>query len=142
MSLVELREELGAVGAERFTASDYGRGVVTHIVLFRYRAETSAEVREEVTRRFHALAETRRDGALYIQSITSGLQVSGETPPGGFEQAFVVTFSSLGDRNYYVGEPVVHDPRFFDSAHAAFKAFVGPLLASDPPGGVLVFDFQ
>ena len=53
------------------------------------------------------------------------------------EQGFVVTFASAGDRNYYVGEPVISDSRFIDPVHADFKAFVGPLLA---PGGVLVFD--
>jgi hypothetical protein len=44
--------------------------------------------------------------------------------------------ASQGDRNFYVGEPIVADPAHFDHEHAAFKAFVGPLLA-----GAQVFDF-
>jgi hypothetical protein len=37
-----------------------------------------------------------------------------------------------------VGTPVVTDPAHYDPAHAAFKEYVGPLLADT--GGVLVFD--
>ena len=49
-----------------------------------------------------------------------------------------------GDRNYYVGQPVI-DPvhaQFYDPAHLAFKNFVGPMLETPVvPGGVFVFDF-
>ena len=51
---------------------------------------------------------------------------------------------ALRDRNYYVGNPVVTDSRFFDPAHQAFKEFVGPLLDKDASGnvnGALVFDY-
>jgi len=140
MSLTELQQESRSVGLERFTAPDYGPGPVTHIVLFAYRATTTAEQKAEVARRFHALADSPRDGAPYIVSITSGAQISGETAPGGFEYGFVVTFASLGDRNYYVGEPVVTDPAFFDPVHHEFKSFVAPLLREGAEG-VLVFDF-
>lgn len=140
MSLTELQQESRSVGLERFTARDYGPGPVTHIVLFAYRATTTPEQKAEVARRFHALADSPRDGAPYIVSITSGAQISGETAPGGFEYGFVVTFASLGDRNYYVGEPVVTDPAFFDPVHHEFKSFVAPLLREGAEG-VLVFDF-
>jgi hypothetical protein len=133
----DLLAELASVGTERFTASDYRPGEVTHIVLFGYLPEVTAEQKAEVDRRFRALVETERDGAPYIVSITSGYQQSGEVAPGGLEHGFVVTFRSLGDRNFYVGEPIVSDPAFFDPVHAGFKAFVGPLLAE-----AQVFDFS
>lgn len=138
MSLAALQAELDEVGIERFTASDYRPGTVTHIVLFRYRPEVTEAQRAEITRRFHALAQTERDGEPYIVSITSGDQCSGEARRDGFEQAFVVTFRSLGDRNFYVGEPVFSQPEHLDRVHAGFKVFVSPFLATD---GVLVFDF-
>jgi hypothetical protein len=138
-SAADLRAELEAVGVDRFTARDYRPGTVTHIVLFKYAPAATEADRAEVARRFHALAATDRGGAPYIVSITSGAQRSGEAAPGGFEHGFVVTFSSFGDRNFYVGEPIVTDPEFYDRVHAEFKEFVGPLLA--PPGDVLVFDF-
>ncbi|MCU1549852.1 MAG: Dabb family protein [Glaciihabitans sp.] len=141
MSLDLLQQELESVGVERFTSRDYGVGPVTHIVLFRYAPATSVEQRADVARRFHALAATQRSGEPYILSIESGAQLSGEVAPGGFEQAFIVKFSSLGDRNFYVGEPVFADSRYYDTAHASFKEFVGPLLAT-APAGALVFDFQ
>lgn len=139
MSRTEQLEELGRIGVARFTARDYAIGTVVHIVLFRFDSAVGDEERAEVGRRFHALAAAERDGEPYIVSIVSGPQLSGEVEPGGFELAFVVTFASLGDRNYYVGEPIVADPAFFDPVHAQFKSFVGPLLA--PVDGVLVFDF-
>ncbi len=52
----------------------------------------------------------------------------------------MLTFSSEGDRNLYLGGPLIADPARIDHQHAAFKEFVGPLLAADPHG-VLVFDF-
>ena len=132
-----LQTELAAVGVERFTARDYHPGRVLHVVLLRYRADVPDATRQEVVARFLALAETERDGTPYIESIVGGLPGGGDGAEAGFEQGFVVTFASAGDRNYYVGEPVISDSRFFDPVHADFKGFVGPLLA---PGGVLVFD--
>lgn len=132
-----LRTELSTIGVERFTARDYRPGPVVHIVLFRYLADTSSALRQEAIERFLALAETHRHGAPYIASIAGGPPAGGESAESGFEHGFVVTFSSAGDRNYYVGEPVVSDARFYDPVHAEFKRFVAPLLA---PNGVVVFD--
>nr|WP_246314766.1 Dabb family protein [Kineococcus aurantiacus] len=126
---------LAEVGVAAFTARDFRPGLVRHVVLFRYRPEVDADQREEVLRRFRALADSPRDGAPYIVSIEAGPQTSGEGVDGGFDHGIVVTFASEGDRNHYVGTPVVEDPAFSDPEHARFKEFVGPLLAD-----VLVFD--
>jgi hypothetical protein len=137
MGTAELKAELAEVGIERFTARDYKPGRVTHIVLFRYSEDVPAETVQEAADRFVALAgDLRHDGRPYITSIDAGAQNSGEGAEAGFQHAFVVTFESLGDRNYYVGEPVFSDDGYLDRDHAAFKQFVGPLLA-----GGLVFDF-
>ena len=124
---MNLDAELLSVGVERFTAPDYRPGEVTHIVLFRYAPEAD---RAGIRDRFHALAESDR-----IVSIASGPQASAESDR--FDDAFVVTFASLGDRNFYVGEPVVSDPRYYDRAHHDFKQFVGAHLAA-----VEVFDIE
>ena len=134
-----LKSELSEVGPEIFTSPDFKSGTVRHIVLFRYRDGTTDEQREEIRQRFTALAtQAKRDGEPYIVSIETGKQSSGEGVDGGFEEAFVVTFRSEGDRNYYVGTPVVEDAAFYDPEHQKFKEFVGPFLAEK---GVLVFDF-
>lgn len=86
------------------------------------------------------LAQSERDGRRYIESITSGPQISGENGANSYDHGFVVRFGSLGDRNYYVGEPIVADPQHYDAHHAAFKKDVGPLLR--PGDGVQVMDFQ
>ena len=124
---MNLDAELLSVGVERFTAPDYRPGTVTHIVLFRYAPDAD---RDLVRHRFHALAASSR-----IVSIVSGPQASAESTT--FDDVFIVTFDSLGDRNFYVGEPVVTDERFYDSEHHAFKQFVGPHLAA-----VEVFDLE
>ncbi|NEN04993.1 Dabb family protein [Diaminobutyricibacter tongyongensis] len=139
MPLADLKAELADVGIDRFTASDYRPGRTTHIVLFRYRPDVTDAQRSKIARRFHALAQTERNGEPYIASIRSGDQCSGETAPGGHDRAFIVMFRSLGDRNFYVGEPVFSDREHLDIAHAEFKEFVGPFLAED---GALVFDFH
>jgi hypothetical protein len=140
MGTREAKQELAEVGIEAFTAREYKPGHVIHIVLFRFKPEVAEADVREVADRFIGLADApRNDGAPYIVAIEAGAQNSGEVAGSdGFEIGFVVTFASMGDRNYYVGEPVHTDPRHLDGAHAAFKAFVGPLLATD---GALVFDF-
>jgi hypothetical protein len=137
----ELSEQMSAVGVHEFTARHYRPGTVRHIVLFRLRAEVTPADRQRVVSEFTGLkGSLRRDGEPYIVDIVAGSQTSGEGVGHGFELGFVVTFASEGDRNFYVGEPVVSDPDCFDHEHAAFKRFVGPLLA-EGADGVLVFDF-
>ena len=135
-----LKQELATVGVERFTAPDYKPGMIRHIVLFRYNEAVSPEQKEEVIRRFLALRTlAKRNGNTYILSIESGSEISGEGLDQCLEQGFIVTFKSQGDRNYYVGQPVVTDPDFYDAAHQAFKDFVGPMLDQN---GAFVFDFS
>lgn len=131
---------LKTLSPAKFTAPDYKLGVIQHIVLFRFKPETSAEQRKEVLDRFQQLKDTaKRNGEPYIISIVAGAQnTSFESAGQGFDQAFIVQFRSQGDRNYYVGTPAVTDPAFYDPAHQQFKTFVGPLLAEN---GALVYDF-
>ncbi|WP_307852516.1 Dabb family protein [Glaciihabitans sp. dw_435] len=124
--------------AAAFTARDFRPGAIRHIVLFRFRDGTSDTQMDDVERRFRALAYTPRDDGLpYILSIDAGPQMSLEGAGSGFDRGFIVTFASVGDRNFYVGTPVVSDPRHVDAEHDAFKRWVAPLLA---PDGVVVFD--
>lgn len=128
------------VGTAAFTSANYKPGTIHHIVLFRYKQGILPKQVSEVRQRFLALkTQARRNGKPYIVRIEEGVQNSGEGVDGGYQQAFIVTFQSEGDRNYYVGTPVVTNSRFFEPAHESFKQFVGPLL--DSKNGVLVFDF-
>jgi hypothetical protein len=133
-----LRKELREVGPGRFTAADYKPGAVKHVVLFRFKPGVSSEKQKEAMARFRALVtQATRDGKPYIVSLESGTQSSGEGAGLNMKQGFIVTFASEGDRNYYVGAPVVTDPKFYDKVHQSFKEFVGPLL-----DGAVVFDFK
>ena len=135
--MTDLPGERARIGDAAFTDPSYRPGLVHHVVLFRFADGVDEEARAESERRFLALADSERDGRRYIRSIASGPQLSGEGSGHGFDLGFVVEFESLGDRNFYVGAPIVDDPAFADPAHTGFKAFVGPLLAD-----VLVFDLQ
>ena len=139
-SAERLKQELAMVGVERFTSADYKPGLVRHIVLFKYNPTVTPGQKQEVIQRFLALKTlSKRNGTPFIVSIETGPDISGEGLDQCFEQGFIVTFTSQGDRNYYVGQPVVTDPNFYDPAHQAFKDFVGPLV--DQGGGAFVFDF-
>lgn len=122
------------------TAPGYRPGLLKHIVLFRYAPSTTPAQRQEIENRFHALAASRRDGERYIVSIESGPQNSHEDHHRGLEHGFIVTFRSEGDRNYYVGRPLIQNPQCYDTEHDAFKTFVGHRLDQNTPS-VLVFDF-
>ncbi|MFT2750832.1 Dabb family protein [Clavibacter sp. Sh2036] len=126
----------------QLTVRDHVPGLVHHVVLFRLRDDATPADRDDVERRFRALADSPHpDGSgPYIRSLHAGRQSSPEGVGRGFELGFVLTFSSEGDRNLYLGEPLIADPARIDVQHAAFKGFVGRLLAPDPHG-VLVFDF-
>jgi hypothetical protein len=131
-----IARHLTGAEAAAVTARDHRPGLVRHIVLFSFAPGTAVDAVEETERRFRALAESRRsDGEPYIVSIVAGPQTSPEDTPHDLDLGFVVTFASEGDRNYYVGEPLIDDERHFDAQHAAFKRFVGPLVDD-----VVVFD--
>lgn len=129
---------LTKVGAARFTAPDFQPGTLRHMVMFRFRPEVTPALRNEVTKRFLALASLSRrpDGKPVVVSIEAGPQNSGENSDLGLQEGYLVTFKSEGDRNFYVGRPIVTDARYFDAAHDAFKTFAGPYLEK-----VVVFDF-
>lgn len=136
-----MKSELVREGVKRFTAPDYKPGCIQHIVLFRYKDTVTDQQKIEVKNLFLALRWiAKRSGKPYIDIIVTGKQNSGEGLDGGFEQAFIVQFKSAGDRNYYVGTPVVEDADYYDSIHANFKVYVGPLL-DEGQSGALVFDF-
>ncbi|TPW44775.1 Dabb family protein [Serratia sp. SRS-8-S-2018] len=137
-----LNQQRQFVGSDVPTSGEYKPGLLKHIVLFKYKSNVTQTQREAVTSRFLSLKRSMRPGAdtPYVLSIVEGVQNSGEGVGGGFEQGFIVTFKSEGDRNYYVGKPLVGAEGDYDKAHDAFKQFVAPLLSDD--NGVLVFDFS
>ncbi|MBS4075110.1 Dabb family protein [Ameyamaea chiangmaiensis] len=127
------------VGPAAFTAPTWHPGLLRHVVLFRFRDTTTTDQKAEVVRRYLRLVQDSRrpDGHAVVQSIDGGRQNSGEASAAPYDLGFVVTFASEGDRNYFVGAPVVTAPGFFDPAHQAFKDYVAPLV-----DGVSVFDFD
>ena len=131
--------------AKRVTSPRYKLGELRHIVAFKFQSTvTKAQVDEVVERFMRLKSECVRNGKEYIKSIEVGSANSFEGADQGKQVTFLVTFKSQGDRNYYVGQPLISEsyPEYFDNAHLEFKKFVGPLLATPVvPEGVFVFDF-
>lgn len=125
----------------KLTRPDYEPGIIRHIVLFRYREDVDETDQSRIERRFHELQASMRDGRRYILSIESGSQDSREGLGQGYQQAYIVSFASQGDRNYYVGKPLITDPALYDPMHHAFKSFIAAFI-SDQPSSVVVFDFS
>ena len=139
---VQSQNALTGEEAKAFTASSYRPGRTEHIVLFKYKDDLSDEQKQIIKKKFMSLKKaSKRNGVPYIASIITGSQNSLEQLSKGYEQAFIVTFRSEGDRNYYVGTPAVADPQYYDPLHQEFKNFVEPYL-NDGANGVLVFDFK
>ena len=133
------KAELAKVGIDKYIDHDYKPCRIRHIVLFRYLPTINTKQKSEVIKRFLALQHSKRNGALYIvEPIETGNNISGEGLNKEMEQGFIVTFQSRGDRNYFVGAPVVVDENHYDKAHQKFKEFIGPLLVKE---GLIVFDF-
>lgn len=131
------QDELQRVGLVRFTSQDYKPGLIRHMVMFRYKPGTSDAVRRQIREQFLAMQQTaRRNGKPYILSIETGLQNSGEGADQGLQEAFLLTFRSEGDRNYYVGTPVVNSPAYYEPTHERFKQFAFPHIQS-----AVVFDY-
>jgi hypothetical protein len=123
------------------TSPDYEPGTIRHVVLFRYLEDVNAKDLQAVEQKFHELQTSKRDGRPYILSIESGAQNSPEGLGQGFHQAYIVSFASQGDRNYYFGEPLITNPALYNPMHHAFKSFITNYI-SDQESSVLVFDFQ
>lgn len=122
------------------TDPDYKSGIIRHIVLIRYKESVTDAQKQVATERFMNLANTaRRNNEPYVISIETGHQNSLEHLDQNLQQAFIVTFKSEGDRNYYVGSPIITDPEYIDASHEDFKKFITPLLVED---GVIVFDYR
>lgn len=137
----QLRADLTRLGPSAFTAADYQPGIIKHVVLLRFAPHASPAQKAEAQARFLALKRSAtRNGEPYITAIEAGLQHSGEGVDQQFEQVYIVTFKSAGDRNFYVGQPIVSDPDYYDPVHQAFKEWLGPLLHQQPLG-LLVVDF-
>ncbi|WP_370895968.1 Dabb family protein [Chryseobacterium gossypii] len=117
---------------------------IEHLVLFKFRPDITVQQKQEIISRFMALKNSLKNGKPYL-NVEYGFQNSMESVKGDYDIGFRVTFSSIEDRDYYVGKPFLTAPGTYDPMHDDFKNFVGPYLDSDPANpnkGVLVLDYK
>ncbi|KAL2109375.1 hypothetical protein VUR80DRAFT_2541 [Thermomyces stellatus] len=89
---------------------------VTHLVLFRFRADLSPEAVSDACAKLMALKDTCIHPATqepYILSLTGGKDHSPKKAQDGITHAFRIEFESTEDRDYYVKT---------DPAHQSFMA--------------------
>jgi hypothetical protein len=88
---------------------------VQHIVLFKFKPETSPEKLKEILAAFEALPSKIKE----IKGFQWGTNNSPENHAHGLTHAFILTFDSEKDRDAYLPHP----------AHKEFGTIVGPWLA-------------
>lgn len=83
---------------------------VTHIVFFRFDSDASDDLKRKTCQDFVSLREScvDTDGKQYIGSIQAGKDMSIEGVTKGFSHAFVVSFKSVQDRDYYINQDPIH----------------------------------
>lgn len=89
-------------------------GDVQHIVLFKFKPETTAEKVKEIVAAFEALPSKIKE----IKGFKWGTNNSPENHAHGLTHAFILTFDSEKDRDAYLPHP----------AHKEFGSIVGPWL--------------
>lgn len=88
---------------------------VQHVVLFKFKPETTPEKLKEILAAFEALPSKISQ----IKGFQWGTNNSPEDHAHGLTHAFILTFDSVKDRDAYLPHP----------AHKEFGTLVGPWLA-------------
>ncbi|WP_338872670.1 Dabb family protein [Spirosoma sp. SC4-14] len=89
--------------------------VVKHIVLFKFKPETTPEKVKEIVAAFEALPSKIKE----IKGFEWGTNNSPENHAHGLTHAFILTFDSEKDRDAYLPHP----------AHKEFGKVVGPWIS-------------
>jgi hypothetical protein len=97
--------------------------MIRHVVLIRFKEDTTAAQRAQFVRAFDALSHQ----IAQIRRLESGLNSSPEALDKGFTHCFLVSFDSVADRDAYLPHP----------AHQAFVQQTSAWVAD-----VLVVDYQ
>jgi hypothetical protein len=96
--------------------------MLRHLVLLKFKPDTSPTTIAEITAAFHAL----RTAIDTVRALESGTDVSPEGLAKGYTHAFLLTFDDAAGRDHYLPHP----------AHQAFVTQLQPLLED-----VLVLDY-
>lgn len=96
--------------------------MLRHLVLLKFKSDTSPATIAEITAAFHAL----RTAIDTVRGLESGTDVSPEGLAKDYTHAFLLTFDDAAGRDHYLPHP----------AHQAFVAQLQPLLED-----VLVLDY-
>lgn len=110
-------------GAVAQSTKKMNKPVLQHVVLFKFKPETTKEKVDEIVAAFNALPSKIKE----IKGFQWGTNNSPEGHDKGLTHAFILTFDNEKDRDAYLPHP----------AHKEFGKIVGPWLAD-----VTVVDFN
>ena len=140
MSMYAARASSPSSMVANVNISNPNAGVVRHMVAFRFTNETTVDEAFAVQQMYLNLGVIcRKDGAPYILSFDGGYPNSKEGFQQSMDQVYISTFSSVDDRDYFVGRPITYP---YDPDHDRFKAFVAPYLYLPIAEGLIVLDFE
>jgi len=118
-------------------------GFYRHMEFFRYKDDVSHEQKLQIIGNFSALrlrCTWPTNGIYYVQSIDAGFTNSHQ-----MEHGFVVSFTSVWDRHYFVGDDstdCIAQPHDCDPHFYLFKKQIKPLLYDGPEPATYQFDFE
>jgi len=106
---------LSLTGAMAQSSQKMNKQVLQHVVLFKFKPETTPEKVAEIVAAFEALPSKIKE----IKGFQWGTNNSPEKHDKGLTHAFILTFANEKDRDAYLPHP----------AHKDFGKVVGPWLA-------------
>jgi hypothetical protein len=134
---------------QQLTDPNYNPGVVKLIMTLRFNSTATAQQKQQAADSVAALInKCVRNGAKYIVDMQYGDQNSKENVERQMQVAFILTFKSEGDRNFFVGRPQITDATYYDPVHERFKNFSSPILQTgstcgpNSPDGLLLFSYK
>ena len=104
-------------------SSTTNKSVLRHVVLLKFKAETSPEDLQKIENEFRTLATVK---VPQVKDFEWGTNVSKENLDHGHTHCFLLTFDSEADRDIYIDHP----------DHQAFVALLKPHMA-----GATVIDY-
>lgn len=112
-------------------------GIWHHYVAWKYLPNVTADEQQQLLIEFlqlQYLCKNPETGNLYILSLDGGYSNGTAATDDGMTNAFILTFGSMEDRDYFIGQPL-YTP--YEPLHQAYKDKVRPLLT-----GIYAMDYS
>lgn len=139
---------LPAKTPKELTSPNFLAGPVRLVMTLRFNTTATALQKQQAIDSVASMInKCVRNGNKYIMEMQYGNQNSNEPVRRNMEVAFILTFSSESDRDFFVGTPFITDTTLVDPVHHRIKKMLNPLLETglacgpNSPKGLLLFSY-